>query len=241
MIYRKQIIHGLRYLRRAQNIDKGIPATKPGEVSGGWTSGEALETFLSAPYHDADPRPFAMALIDFLKNTRFTDGDRYGGWPLVVGSQRASTMATGHAVAALRLAEQYFRDDPTIITELKPLSETGFDWLTRNKNSDGGWGVEPSGGPDGSVSRMISTVYALRAYLADSRTVDNSRTVYDAIQWIRRLMNRDGGFGSKLGAQSDPCNTARAVIVLLRSGFCTPSDRPIKGECSYICRGSYHR
>src|SRR5437660_2971058 len=192
MIYRKQIINGLKYLHRVQNSDKGIPATKPGEVSGGWTSGEALETLLSVPYHDTDPRPFALSLIDFLKNAQLTDGNHYGGWLLVVGSQRASTMATGHAITALLLAQQYFCDDPALIAQLKPLIAAGFDWLTKNRNSDGGWGVEPSGGMDGQISRMISTTYALRAYFAETKTVDNSRIVYDAIQRIRKLANPDG-------------------------------------------------
>jgi len=143
-------------------------------------------------------------------------------------------MATGHIVAALALATDYFRDDHQLATRLHKMIDAGLEWLETHKNVDGGWGVEPSGGMDGSISRMISTVYALRAYFALSKTVENSRTVRNAISCILTFKNRDGGFGGKFGLPSDPCNTARAVSALLRSGYCTPTHPTIKDALRFI-------
>lgn len=234
MIYRRQIIEGLRYLRRVKNSDGGIPATLPGAVSGCWTSAEALETLLSAPYHETDPRPFALDLIRLLGNTQLTTGEHSGGWPLVTGGVRASTMATGHAVAALYLARQYFCDDPSIVAEIEQLINAGLQWLSSNKNPNSGWGVEPGGGIDGSKPRMISTIYALRAYFAAGKTYENSHTVREAVDWIKTLENGDNGFSGQIGDASDPCNSARAVVALLRSGHKVPSDKLIKRTIGYI-------
>ena len=234
MIYRTQIIHGLRFLRRVQNTDGGIPATKAGVVSGCWTSAETLETLLASPYHDADPRPFAADLISFLKKTQFPNGEHRGGWPLVVGAGRASTMATGHAVAALALTQQYYREYTNFSSELTVVIDQGFDWLARTKNTDGGWGVEPAGGTDGSISRMIGTYYALRPYFVASKTVDNSKIVRDATEWVRGLANADGGFGGKFRTASDACDTARAVSIFLRSNYSKTDDKLIRRAIKFI-------
>ena len=235
-MYRKEILKGLRYLKYVQNSDGGIPATSPGVISGCWTSGETLEALLASPYHDKDPRPFALSLINFLESSQLNSGQDARAWPLVVGGKRGSTMATGHVIAALGLAMNYFEGDPQLTARLQKMIEAGLEWLEMKKNVDGGWGVEPSGGVDGTVSRMISTVYALRAYSALSKTANNSRTVRDAITCIRTFRNRDGGFGGKLSLPSDPCNTARAVSALLRSEYCTASHPDIKDALMFIIR-----
>jgi len=84
MIYRTQIIRGLRLLKRTRNPDGGIAATKPGVVSGCWTTAEALEALLTAPYHDIDLRPFALGLIKYLQSTQFTGAGKAGGTMIIV-------------------------------------------------------------------------------------------------------------------------------------------------------------
>lgn len=235
-MYQKEIVKAIRYLHWAQNPDKGIPATKPGAVSGCWTSGETLETLLFAPYHNVDPSPFAFELINYLELTQITTGKEKGGWPLVVGGKKSSTMATGHNVSALCLCKVYFRDNISLVPRLDHMIDAGIKWLDGNRNVDGGWGVEPSGGPDGNGSRMISTVYALRGYFAQEKIVDNSQTVRNGINWIIKCKNDDGGFGSKLGGGSDPCNTSRAIVALLRSKHCDKDSKVIKDGINYITR-----
>ena len=234
MIYYDQITKGFLYLQRVQNSDGGIPATKPGAVSGCWTTAETLETLLSSSYFSKDPKAFAEGLIHFLKSSQLTTGHQRGGWPLVSAGTRASTMATGHAVSALLLVKNFYQEDKALITKVAPLIDKGMEWLTTNQNSDGGWGVEPSGGTDGVKSRMISTVYALRAFLANSKTVDSSKNVRDAVEWIKQLANSDGGFGGQFGDRSDSCNSARAVTALLRSQYCKPSDRLMQRAIRFI-------
>ena len=111
MIYYDQITKGFLYLQRVQNSDGGIPATKPGAVSGCWTTAETLETLLSSSYFSKDPKAFAEGLIHFLKSSQLTTGHQRGGWPLVSAGTRASTMATGHAVSALLLVKNFYQED----------------------------------------------------------------------------------------------------------------------------------
>lgn len=218
MLYRSEIMNGIRFLRHVTNPDGGIPATRPGIASGCWTSASTLESLLSSSHHDTDPRPFAHDLLGFLEATQFTIGQDKGGWPLLASGTRASTMATGHAIAALLMTQRYFGEDHALAERLSGRIEAGMRWLESAKNADGGWGVEPGAGPDGRTPRMVSTVYALRAYFAGFRTFGNSSTVREAIAWISRLVNNDGGFGGQIGLRSDPCNTARAIVAFLRSG-----------------------
>jgi len=233
-MFRRQILAGLRYLKYVQNADGGIPATSPAVVSGCWTSGETLEALLASPYHEADPRPCALALIGFLESSQLSSGQDAGAWPLVVGGKTGSTMATGHIVAAFALATSYFQGDPQLIALLHKMIDAGLGWLEKHKNADGGWGVEPNGGMDGSTSRMISTVYALRAYSGLLKKVDDSQIAKHAIRCILSFRKEDGGFSSKLGLSSDSCNTARAVSALLRSGYADSSHSVIKDALTFV-------
>ena len=241
MIYRNQIIRGLSYLRGSQNRDKGIPATKHGDASGCWTTASALESLLSAPYNAIDPRPFALELIGFLESSQLKTAEHHGGWPLVIGSERASTMATGHAVAALMKSRHYLADDSELVVRVDRLTSIGLQWLESNRDLYGGWGVEPKGGPSGQSPRMISTVYALRAYFEHSRNVDNSQTVRLAVEYVRGLNNPDGGFAGRVGEPSDVCSTARAITALLRSGFYKPKDKAIRRALRFISQSKPKR
>lgn len=232
-MYRNSIIKGLRFLQRVQNTDKGIPATVSGVVSGCWTSGETLETLLLSPFHDKSINGFALELIQFLQSSQIKTGKDKGGWSLVVEGKKASTMATGHNLAALVLAQNYFDKDSQIIS-IQDTINSGFEWLEKHQNDDGGWGVEPNGGADGSFTRMISTFYALRAYFTQSKTVDTSKIVRDGILWILGVKNGDNGFGGRKGFPSDPCNTARAITALLRSRQYISKDPVIKAGLSYL-------
>ncbi len=232
MILHSVITRGLAYLCRVRNTDGGVPATKPGTDSGCWTSAESLEALLTSHYHDADPRPCAYAVIDFLLATSLQDG----GWPAVASGKRSSTMATGNAVAALLIAQAFFSEDSTLQLRIRSPIETGLRWLVDRQNDDGGWGVEPDGGPDGAVSRVISTLFALKPYWAQGVVAARSQAVRNAMGFLLRLRNADGGFAGRVGSVSDPCNTARVIVGLVRSGYREEAARAIAGGLRYIER-----
>ncbi|MFN7932210.1 MAG: prenyltransferase/squalene oxidase repeat-containing protein [Bryobacteraceae bacterium] len=235
MPYSQEIAKGLNYIRSILNPDGGVPATKPGDPSGCWTSAESLEIMLTAGVHHLDPRPVASALIAFLVANQIGSGADSGGWPLVAGGRQASAMATGHAVAALSAARRFFAADASLLGVLSPALTAGMAWLEAHKGSERGWGVEPTSGGDGAQLRMISTVYALRGYVAVDRTAQNSGDVNQACQAILSLQNRDGGFCGKKGLPSDACNTSRAIVALLSCKALRSSDRVIQRAVSYLC------
>jgi len=234
MAYSVVIARGIRFISSILNADGGVPATKPGDPSGCWTSAESLEVMLTAGVHELDPRPMAESLLSFLLANQIVGGQDAGGWPLVAGGRQASAMATGHAVSALHAVLRFFPSDQQIHQRVNVSIAAGFQWLEGHRNAERGWGVEPSSGGDGAQLRMISTVYALRGYSSAGKTVQNSGTVKQACQAILSLQNSDGGFGGKRGAPSDACNTARALIGILDCNGLAPRDRAIKRGVSYI-------
>ena len=262
MPLRKEIVKGVRFLLGIQNSDGGIPATKPGDVSGCWTTGQSIEAFIITPYYPLEQISHVMRMVQFLIDSQIKGEDpelreigRFqteqvenqvhsttqknpakdqGSWPLVVGGKSGSTMATGHCVAALALAEKVFNSQDPLIRGIVDSKERGVQWLHLHRNSDGGWGVEPNGSEEGRESRMVSTVYALRGYFGCGYTAENSKDIREGVQYIVDSVNEDGGWGKKVGEASDPSNTARAVIALIRSGVYASNSRIISNALKYI-------
>jgi prenyltransferase beta subunit len=236
MPFREYARKGIHFLLSNQNPDKGIPGTKPGDVSGCWTTAEALEIFLLSSHFQKEYIPMAKDMLRFLLDTKLPQG----GWPLVVGSTQISTMATGHALAALIISKKVFSCESRLFTEINDAISNAEEWLKRNQNSDGGWGVEPESSY-GKESRMISTCYALRGYFELGYTTENSKAVRNGIKYLLDIANKDGGWGGKMGLKSDPDNTARALIALIRSKKYDSSSPIIKKGVKFILKSRHSK
>ncbi|NDV96785.1 hypothetical protein D0T84_18000 [Dysgonomonas sp. 521] len=237
----KIILDGFKYLNSIQNVDKGIPATKEGDSSGCWTSAETLETILLSPYNDYKYFLFAKDIIKFLLNTQIDKTIDKGSWPLLKGRDRGSAMATGHAVSALSLANDIFKDDVQLSQKISSSINDALIWLNNTQNKDGGWGVEPSDSGNGNLSRVISTVYVLRGYITHGFNYDNNKTVRSAINYIKTLKKDDAGFSGGIGGESDPCYTARAIIALVKTKAYSPQNKYIKESISYIIKNKNNK
>jgi len=264
MPLRHEIQKGIHFLLNNLNSDGGIPATKPGDVSGCWTTSEAIDSFLSMAYFPAAQLHRIRQMVEFLLKSQVIKTEavspanersgtlsgeiledssstspslesvQLGGWALVVGGSRISTMTTGHCVAALAHAHRIFQTDIAFGNRVHHAKELGLNWLHLTQNHDGGWGVEPESGPEGSESRMISVLYALRGYYEAGYTFEGSKDVRNAVRFICSTVSKDGGWGRKPGIDSDPSNTARAVIALVRSSKYTLDDNIIKRAIKFI-------
>jgi len=231
---RRALTDGVLYLQQVQHESSGgLPATQIGEADGCWTSASALESVLVCPFVVPRRDGTIRDLVSFLDASAIRSGSVVS-WPVVAGSGRSSTMATGHALAALSAAQAELVDEPTQ-QRLAPLLEGAIQWITANVNDDGSWGVEPDRRPSGRPGRLISTAYALRGLSAAGQSVDNSDLVRNAVQWLWTSHNAsDGGFGASPGAVSDPCSTARTLNALHRCAAVDPNDARVDQAVEYL-------
>jgi len=248
MPLRDPINKAVEILLSFQNEDGGIPAVKPGQASGCWTTSDTLEDILTAGIITSHSISSVKRMLDFLLASQISkDADMLGtrtdsienpdvgGWPLFLGAH-ASTMATGHAVGALRLALKFLDDDSGRTQRVENAIRLGLRWLESNQNDDGGWGPEPTAGKDGRESKIVATFYALIAYRYRGANFQNSRTVRKAVEFLLSARNRDGSWGFVRGLEGDPCNTARAVTCLIRTGYCKPDSQIVKKALGFILR-----
>jgi hypothetical protein len=232
MVLGRAQLNGIKFLLSHLNTDGGLPAVGLNDSSGCWTTAEAIEVLLLSPNLPNENIVQVKEMLEFLLNHQ-TPGQ---GWPIHTGN--VSTMATGHAVAALALCKRVFSSDSLLVARIdKSLSE-GLLWLDTWQNGPGGWGVEPSvadaESQGGRESRKISTCYALRGYLSMGLTHENSRHVRQAINYLVSSVRADGGWGAKEASPSDPANTARVITALLRSGRCDLNHKLIRNGISFI-------
>jgi len=226
MPLRTELQKAIKEILEYQNVDGGIPATNPGDNSGAWTTASCLESFLECGYMPIKYFIKIGKMVDYLLDIQLSDG----GWPLV-DSDSSCTMATGHAISAFILAKDIF-DTP--LTQKIDLSiSRGLKWISMHQNQDGGWGVEPSGGAAGQLTRIAATSYALRPYWIQGVKFSDSSVVRDAIAYFERTQRADGGWayaeGDMLGDFSDTSNTARALICMIKSGrFSNTSPQALK-------------
>lgn len=248
MPLRDPINNAVEILLSFQNEDGGIPAVKSGQASGCWTTSDTLEDILTAGIITSHPISRVKRMIDFLLDSQIgrdvdisgaridsIENPDVGGWPLFLGAH-PSTMATGHAVGALQLAFKFLDDDSDRTQKIEKAVRLGFRWLERNQNEDGGWGPEPTAGRDGKESKIVATFYALIAYKYRGATFQNSRTVRKAVEFLISVRNRDGSWGFVRGLEGDPCNTARAITCLKRTGYCKPDSQIVKKALRFILR-----
>jgi prenyltransferase beta subunit len=232
---RGRLAAGVTYVGRSLNADGGVPAIAGGDVSGIWTTSAALEMLCTTPYLPHERLSLALRMWEFLEQAQL-DGiaGHEGAWPLVKAGTRGSSIATGHAVAAIKSAEAYFRHH--LPAELLAAAEGGVSWLQNNQSDDGGWAIEPANRPHASDSFMISTVYAVLGLVAAGYSVETSEALRAAQKWILRTKSAEGAFATGIGFEPDPCNTARAVRALIEMDAYLSTDRVIRDALEFLRR-----
>ncbi|MCK4415311.1 MAG: hypothetical protein KAY32_17390, partial [Candidatus Eisenbacteria sp.] len=214
------------YLKSVQRKDGGVPATHPPQESGCWTTASSLEAEIVASSFESMSFTFVENACDYLLKHQHDTG----GWP-IIGGPVASSLATGHAVRALVLLAQRVPDSP-LAEGRKSAIERGFHWLESVRTPENGWGVEPDGSGEGLEFRIVSTYYALRAFLARGDNFHMSDLVRAAVHAIAQLQEDSGAWtyvsGLQRGTVPCPSNTARAVILMLESGYRSPNDPSIE-------------
>lgn len=207
----------VRALVATRNPDGGIPAIKSKDPSGCWTTASTLEAVLLSGQVEAAGMKAVLGMVSFLLGSqldRNTDGG--AGWPLIAGG-RASTMATGDAVAALAAVRPILDHDAALQKRIHEAVATGMSWLSDTQQPDGGWGTEPESGHDGAASRMISTFMAIHGYAALGERHATSSVVRRASAWIENGYVEGVGWPPIPGANCDPASSARAISALSRA------------------------
>ncbi len=139
-----------------------------------------------------------------------------GGSGLIEGSEAAAHGPMyGHAFATIALAEVYGEtaDDQTVAGVL----ERARVLIERTQNDEGGWRYQPQR-READISVTVAMLNALRALRNAGFDVSDT-AVDNAVAYIRRLQNADGGFRyqTQPGPSAAP-RTAAAVFALLAAG-----------------------
>lgn len=226
----ERIIKAIRFLIRIANTDGGIPAVKPGEPSGCWTTAETLEAILRSPWFHVDLMTPIAKMTGFLLRTQIKEETDSGGWPLVVGAKHPSAMATAHSILALSLARSFLKSKDSLITDS---INAGVVWLKKFQSPSGGWGLEPSGGLSGREPRVVSTFLALRALSQLGEVVHSSRCARSGVDFLWSLYDGNG-FGPALGRPSDACSTARAFLAIRDAGALDEHENFVSRTLSFI-------
>lgn len=229
-----RILRGIRFLIRSMNADGGVPSLKAGDPSGYWTTAESIEAIMRAPWFANEFVTPIRQMSAFLVTGQFQTRNHLGGWALAAQGKTPSTMATAHAVIGLTLARQLI--DANQLQDLDAAVTKGIEWLKKNQNTDGGWGVEPSSGESGKKTRLVATHLAIRALACVNENISNSRAVRDGINCLWGLFDKNGGFCHMAGKKADACSTARAFLAISEAGG--GDERPDfkKQTCNFVLR-----
>lgn len=133
------------------------------------------------------------------------------------GGEEGRTMY-GHGFGMLFLAQCYgMEEDVAKQQRLHALLRKGIELTARAQSPDGGWIYNPGDqGDEGSVT--VTQVQALRACRNAGIHVPK-RVIDQAIRYIERSQNPDGGISYSLGSRgSRPAITAAACAVLYNAG-----------------------
>ena len=157
----------------------------------------------------------------------------------------------GHGFATLFLAEVYGMSQRA---ELREKLSKAVQLIVNTQNSEGGWRYEPRRN-EADVSVTVCQVMALRAARNAGIHVPNE-TVDNAIHYIKRCQNPDGGFrylANRAGESEFP-RSAAAIVALYSAGIYTgdeidrglaylmlhpPGSQPLAQE-SYFFYGHYY-
>ncbi len=232
MPLRTQLHRAISTLLSFQNEDGGIPAVLPGQSSGAWTTASCLESFLLCAYFPPGILENCIRMVSFLITVQQPDG----GWPYVVTGP-ISTLSTGHTLSSLVLAKRYITNQ-NLLSAIDSSIQKGLIWLEKNQNFNGGWGVQPSLGEDGNLSRISGTYYALRPYWMLGISCNDSDTVKKGANFLLNYQRKDGGWpfvrGDLVDDISEVSNTARAMLALLRSQYASANSEIIQRAVDFL-------
>jgi prenyltransferase beta subunit len=147
----------------------------------------------------------------------------------LVASQNSNGLMYGHGFATLFLGEICGMSPDE---EVKEKLERAVRLIERVQNKEGGWRYEPIPN-DADISVTICQVMALRA--ARDAGIKVSKEVIDnAIKYVRRCQNADGGFSYQAGqgTSSGFARTAAGVATLYYAGVFEGND--LKRGLDYI-------
>ena len=95
-----------------------------------------------------------------------------GGWGQIARDERSDVTATAYALRALAVS------DSTADTFKKPF-ERGADWMIRQRNADGGWGIR-----SGEPSSLAHTAHAVEGLLACGYRREPQGPLENALNWF---------------------------------------------------------
>lgn len=225
---------GINYLVRQLNGDGGVPAVRPGDASGGWTTVEAMEALLRSTWPIAQFVPALERMATFAVASQLrANAASIGGWPFVSGSTIASTMATAHAAAALSVCTPLLSGNLKI--QVQDAIDDAIKWIIRHQDSaSGGWGVEPTVGVAGHRPRVVATFLALRALAACGHSLKSSTPVQKGVNFLWSMKCGDGFKSGPDSVAADVCSTVRAATALLDAGALTRVDPRLESLISFI-------
>lgn len=208
-----QIELAVDFLIGSQNVDGGMAATRRGDASGCWTTAALVATLLDSIVLPIRSIPLLTRSIQFLISSQRADGS----WPVVLGSQVGSTMATAQATGTLAKARLDLDAFPTIPeTDVSKAIARGREWLVSRQDNEGAWGVEPDVAGGGSP-KTIATVYAADAFaILDGKQAAKSPALRRALDWLAQTQTRDGAWGDFLGGPATVGSTSRVLSFLSR-------------------------
>jgi len=139
----------------------------------------------------------------------------------------------GHGFATLFLAQVYgMEQDRVLQRRLHDVLSRAARITEHSQSRAGGWLYSPnSDGDEGSVT--VTQIQALRA-CRDAGIQANPQTVKNAVRYIEKSANPDGGIRYMLsaGGESRPPITAAAVATLYNAGG---YDSPLALKCLAYC------
>ncbi|MBI4606822.1 MAG: terpene cyclase/mutase family protein [Planctomycetes bacterium] len=224
----RMIAAGTAYLVRTQNRDgswnnMGGWGTYPTAMTA--LAGTALLAAGSTPTQGPHCRAVRKA-VDFLLTVAKPNGH------IATPAEEGRSMH-GHGFAMLFLAQAYgMEQDRTVQKRIHDVLVRAVRITERSQSRAGGWLYSPnSDGDEGSVT--VTQIQGLRA-CRDAGIQVNPQTVKNAVRYIERSANPDGGirYMASGGGESRPPITAAAVATLYNAGS-YDSDLAIK--CLAYC------
>jgi energy-coupling factor transport system substrate-specific component len=214
------------YLLAAQNADGGFGAT-PGSSSSGLYTGWAALGLAATGHNPQDVARGVHSVIGYIEASVHSLRD-VGSLERTILAVRASGLSATSfgSVDLVDALRRHIRADGSVgeqvnLTSFAVLAlraegtappAATVAWLARQADYDGGFNFATAGG----ASDVDDTGAALEALAGASGSAGRARS--RAVAYLRRMQNRDGGFPSDSGAESNAQSTAFAVQGLIAAG-----------------------
>lgn len=230
-----QIRAACNSLSQNRNHDGGLDATRHGDNSGCWTTASALWSMSVSSGVTLSGLAAVRDMARFLLETQIVEGEDAGGWPMMPGAP-ASTMASGHAVAAFLASRGLFDTDPEFHQRVDGAIDRGLRWLERWQAPDGGWGPQPVSGGGATASRIFSTHYALMCFWTEGGSTARYQAMKaKSIKYLISCRNRDGSWGAGAAVERIS-DTARAMTSLIQCKAYAPDHKVILQAAKFLVK-----